>query len=83
MNTLIKEVEEDEDDADDDDEDLESDSPHLCAAQTLDALSINLPPEKYMSALSAHLNPALNSSDPTLLKGAYEALAVRYHPYIT
>lgn len=29
-----------------------------------------------MSALSAHLNPALNSSDPTLLKGAYEALAV-------
>ena len=38
--------------------------------------SINLPPEKYMSALSAHLNPALNSSDPTLLKGAYEALAV-------
>ena len=38
--------------------------------------SINLPPEKYMSALSAHLNPALNSSDPSLLKGAYEALAV-------
>ena len=29
-----------------------------------------------MSALSAHLSPALNSSDPTLLKGAYEALAV-------
>jgi len=71
----IKEGEE-EDDDDDDDDGLENDSPHLCAAQTLDSLSINLPPEKYMSALSAHLNPALNSSDPTLLKGAYEALAV-------
>ena len=32
----IKDVEEDEEE--DDDDDLESDSPHLCAAQTLDAL---------------------------------------------
>ena len=29
-----------------------------------------------MSVLSALLSPALGSSDPTLLKGAYEALAV-------
>ena len=34
----IKEGEEEEDDDDDDDEGLESDSPHLCAAQTLDSL---------------------------------------------
>ena len=63
-------------DEDEDDEELESDSPNLCAAQTLDILAINLPPEKYMSALMAHLTPALNSSDPTLLKGAFEAIAV-------
>lgn len=65
----------DDEDDDDDDED-ESDSPTLCAAQTLDVLALNLPPEKYMSALMAHLNPALGSSDPLLLKGAFEALAV-------
>ena len=59
----------------DDEDDLE-DSPTLCAAQTLDLLALNLPPEKYMSALMSHLNPALNSSDPKLLKGAFEALAV-------
>ncbi len=60
----------------DEEDDVESDSPNLCAAQTLDVLAINLPPEKYMSALMSHLNPALNSSDPMLLKGAFEALAV-------
>ena len=60
----------------DSEEELENDSPNLCAAQTLDVLAINLPPEKYMSALMAHLTPALNSSDPALLKGAFEAIAV-------
>ena len=60
----------------DSEEELENDSPTLCAAQTLDVLAINLPPEKYMSALMAHLTPALNSSDPALLKGAFEAIAV-------
>ena len=40
----IKEGEE-EDDDDDDDDGLENDSPHLCAAQTLDSLvSIHFPP---------------------------------------
>jgi hypothetical protein len=66
-------TEEEEEDVDDE---LDSSSPTLCAAQTLDVLAINLPPEKYMSALLAHLQPALDSSDPALLKGAYEALAV-------
>lgn len=65
-----------DDDDDDDEDDLENDSPNVCAVQQLDLLAINLPPEKYMSALMAHVNPALNSSDPMLLKGAYEALAV-------
>ena len=64
---------EDEDDEDDDDD---NSSPSLCAAQTLDCLAINLPPEKYMSALMNHLSPALESNNPALLKGAFEAMAV-------
>ena len=42
----------------------------------MDCLAINLPPEKYMSALMNHLSPALESNNPALLKGAFEAMAV-------
>ena len=38
--------------ADDDDEDAEEeDTPALAASQALDVLALNLPPEKYISAL--------------------------------
>lgn len=63
------------------DDDLEEDesngnSPLVCASQTLDILAIHLPPDKFMSALLSHVEPALKGNDPAKLKGALNALAV-------
>ena len=69
-------VRDDENEEDDEDDLEDSSSPNLCAAQTLDMLAINLPPEKFMSALMSHLTPALESNNPALLKGSFEAMAV-------
>ena len=51
-------------DDDDDEEEMlenlaESNSPGNNAAQVVDILAISLPPEKYMSALMTHIQPAL------------------------
>lgn len=67
-------------DLDDDEDEFNdaesSNSPTVCASQTLDVMAINLPPEKFMAALLSHVQPALQSSDPGLLKGAFYSLAV-------
>ena len=64
--------EEEEDDEDADDES----SPCLAATQTIDILALNLPPEKFMSALLSHVQPALASSDLGQQRAAYQALAL-------
>lgn len=69
----------DADDGDDgDDEDDEGSTPAASAAQTLDVLAVNLPPEKYMSNLLRHVEPALKNgyNDLAKVKGAFYALAV-------
>ena len=43
-----------EDEDDDEDED-DNDSPALAASQCLDILALNLPPEKYMTAVLAQV----------------------------
>jgi len=63
--------------ADDDDEDAdEDDSPSLAASQALDTLALNLPPEKYISALLKQVEPALAQGTPFSQRAAYQALAV-------
>merc|ERR1719323_2546979 len=64
--------EEDEDDEDADDEN----SPFLASTQSLDILALNLPPEKYITALLTQVQPALASPDPRHQRAAYQALAV-------
>ena len=55
---------------DDEIELAESLAPAMIACQTLDVLAINLPPEKFMSALLVHVQPALqNNDDPQKMKG--------------
>jgi hypothetical protein len=41
----------------------------VVAAQTLDTVSIHLPPEKFMPVLLSHVQPALASEDPVQLRG--------------
>merc|ERR1719376_1599658 len=61
----------------DDDEDAEDDdSPALAASQSLDVLALNLPPEKYITALLSQVQPALSSPDPGHQRAAYQAIAV-------
>jgi len=61
---------------DDDDDAEEEDSPSLAAAQSLDVLALNLPPEKYISALLSQVQPALAHANPFYQRAAYQALAV-------
>lgn len=62
---------------DDDDEDAEDDdSPGLAASQSLDILALNLPPEKYITALLSQVQPALESPSPAFQRAAYQAIAV-------
>ncbi len=60
----------------DDEPEVESSDPSMCACQTMDILAINMPPEKFMSALLTHVQPALKGTDPEKKKGAFNALAV-------
>jgi len=61
----------------DDDEDSEDeDSPGLAASQCLDILALNLPPEKYMTAVLAQVQPALENNNPAYQRAAYQAIAV-------
>merc|ERR1740129_2221214 len=62
--------EEDDEDADDDD------TPALAASQCLDILALNLPPEKYMTAVLAQVQPALENNNPAFQRAAYQAIAV-------
>merc|ERR1719382_690728 len=62
--------EDDDEDADDDD------SPALAASQSLDILALNLPPEKYITALLSCVQPALASPTPGHQRAAYQAIAV-------
>ena len=63
------------DDDDDEDEDAD-DSPALAASQSLDILALNLPPEKYITALLTQAQPALSSPNPGHQRAAYQAIAV-------
>ena len=64
-------------DVEDDDNDKEDDdSPALAASQCLDILALNLPPEKFMTALLAQVQPALENSNPAYQRAAYQAIAV-------
>ena len=63
------------DDDDDEDED-EDDSPALAASQSLDILALNLPPEKYITALLTQVQPALSSPIPGHQRAAYQAVVV-------
>ena len=64
-------------DDDEDDEDAEDESsPCLAATQTIDILALNLPPEKFMSALLSHVQPALASAEPAHQRAGYQALAL-------
>jgi len=65
------EVEDDDEDAEEED-----DSPALAASQSLDILALNLPPEKYMAALLAQVQPAMESANPLHQRAAYQAIAV-------
>merc|ERR550519_326920 len=65
-------VDEEDEEAEEDDED----SPGLAASQSLDILALNLPPEKYVSALLSHVQPALESPNPQEQRAAYQAIAV-------
>jgi len=65
------EMEDDDEDAEEDD-----DSPALAASQALDTLALNLPPEKYISALMKQVEPALAQGNPYAQRAAYQALAV-------
>ena len=66
----------DNEDEEDEPLDQESNSPSICACQTLDVLAMNLPPEKFMPTLLSHVQPAVASNNPHRLKGAFYALAV-------
>jgi len=62
---------------DEDDEDAEDDdSPGLAASQSLDILALNLPPEKYITALLSQVQPALENPSPAYQRAAYQAIAV-------
>ena len=62
---------------DDDDEDAEDENtPFLASTQSLDILALNLPAEKYISALLSQVQPALASSNPAHQRAGYQALAV-------
>jgi hypothetical protein len=50
---------------------VESNTPSVVAAQTLDTMSIHLPPEKFMPVLLSHVQPALASQDPVKLRGEF------------
>eukprot|EP00092_Neocalanus_flemingeri_P005200 GFUD01005593.1.p1 GENE.GFUD01005593.1~~GFUD01005593.1.p1 ORF type:complete len:950 (+),score=322.92 GFUD01005593.1:135-2852(+) len=63
------------DEFDDEDAD-EDDSPALAASQSLDILALNLPPEKYITALLSQVQPALSSPNPGHQRAAYQAIAV-------
>merc|ERR1719234_2058698 len=63
-------------DEDDDEDEDDDDSPALAASQSLDLLALNLPPEKYISALLGQVQPALASGQPANLRAAYQAIAV-------
>jgi len=68
---VAKDLEDDDDDAEEDD-----DTPELAASQTLDILALNLPPEKYISALLSQVQPALENPSPQHQRAAFEAIAV-------
>ena len=70
------ELDGDDSDDEDDPENPESKTPPSAASQALDVLALNLPPDKFMTALLKHVEPALQSNDPGQLKAAYYALAV-------
>ena len=67
-----QEVEEDDPEEEDEDED----SPALAASQSLDVLALNLPPEKYISALLSQVQPALESPNHQVQRAAFQAIAV-------
>ena len=57
----------DDDDEEDDNvdaEDMESQSPAVCACQTLDQLAINLPPSKFLPTLLNFVTQAMTSTNP-------------------
>merc|ERR1719210_1800729 len=64
----------DEDDPEEEDED--EDSPGLAACQSLDVLALNLPPEKYITALLTQVQPALESPSKQVQRAAFQAIAV-------
>lgn len=64
------------DEEDEETEDEDEDTPALAASQSLDILALNLPPEKYISALLAQIQPALESPNPKAQRAAYQAIAV-------
>jgi hypothetical protein len=64
----------DEDDPEEEDED--EDSPGLAASQSLDVLALNLPPEKYITALLSQVQPALENPSKQVQRAAYQAIAV-------
>jgi len=74
MFEVMTKQEVDEDDPEEEDED--DDSPALAASQSLDMLALNLPPEKYISALLAQVQPALESPSQQVQRAAYQAVAV-------
>jgi len=64
------------DEFDDEDAEDDDDSPALAASQSLDILALNLPPEKYITALLTQVQPALCSPSPGHQRAAYQAIAV-------
>ena len=50
---------------------MESNTPSVVAAQTLDTMSIHLPPEKFMPVILSHVQPALTSQDTVKLRGKF------------
>merc|ERR1719210_1270617 len=56
--------------------DEDEDSPGLAASQSLDVLALNLPPEKYITALLTQVQPALESPSKQVQRAAFQAIAV-------
>ena len=64
----------DDDDEEDDNvdaEDMESQSPAVCACQTLDQLAINLPPGKFLPHLLTYVTQAMVSQDPNHVRHSF------------
>jgi len=76
INIIFSMMASNEEEDDDDEAEEEDDSPALAASQALDALALNLPPEKYINALMSQVQPALVSSNAFHKRAAFQALAV-------